>query len=712
MKSEIESLHDQITRKEKEIEAECLNANKDLIQAETRKYELLRLDHEKLSQKHSSLETEAKSLAAARDLLTQKVQNLENELSNCRNNFNTMKIEADRLTKKIRQSERTVADNKDLQAEIKRLTGVNNALSQRVRLQETEEHHPLVLKIREEERVKYSSLEAKRNEMATQLESCRAHLKASTKENERLENQLKTLKSVESPIIPTVVESVSSAAPLKTETNSNNNSNANAILQKELEDVKRENSMAENTIEKLNKEVEILRNNKAKMEQDIKYLFQSRKEEAESVFTTQRTEIEHERDTIKAKYESVRVESEKLNKEREHYIMTINTLREENGKLHEQARKHRLVSNSSQDLMTQRLRDENTSLEKQIETLHDTIAKSDAEKKELANRLERSDESVTTNIRSLKALKNELQIRVNTLEREKEQLSRQLSGELRSPTRPQPPSRFPAPVVNNANESDLQGQLATALSNIAGLEADNSDFRKKLEESENLIHDLQRALSQANDLAMQKSVEATKIRRHLELKGDKLIQENTDLKRKLYFAGKSDGEISPSSLFPTKTILTKTRQQQQQQNPSSGVNLLQPSSVGGVGASTGGEQRINNFKLRKISMPASVYNRDKTRVNAMKEASAGRSFEYPLLNDATDGKRRLNSASNGGALSSSQVELDLSQQLRELLDLTNDLTNTQDKEGGLPNSLSTTDDDEAFAPPVPPPPANYETMDR
>ena len=140
---------------------------------------------------------------------------------------------------------------------------------------------------------------------------------------------------------------------------------------------------------------------------------------------------------------------------------------------------------------------------------------------------------------------------------------------------------------------------------------------------------------------MQKSVEATKIRRHLELKSDKLVQENTDLKRKLYFAGKSNGEISPSSLFPTKTILTNNRQPQQQQ-PSGG--LLQPSPTGSGGASIG-EQRINNFKLRKISMPASVYNRDKTRTNAMKEASAGRSFEYPLLNDTTDGKRRLNSVS-------------------------------------------------------------------
>ena len=703
MKSEIESLHAQIARKEKEIETECLNANKNLIQTETRKYEVLRLEHEKLSQKHCSLETDAKSVTAARDLLTQKVQNLENELSNCRNNFNTMKIETDRLTKKIRQSERTVADNKDLQTEIKRLTGVNNALSQRVRLQETEEHHPLVAKIREEERVKYSSLEAQRDELATQLESCRSQLTTSTKESEGLKNSLKILKNVESPIVPTIVEHVSSTA----ETNINNSTNT--ILQKELEGAKRENSMAEKTIDKLNKELEILRNNKAKMEHDIKYLFQSRKEEAETVLTTQRTEIEHERDTIKAKYESARVESDKLNKEREHYIMTINTLREENGKLHEQARKNRLVSNSSQDLTTQRLRDENTALEKQIEMLHDTIAKNDADKKELANRLERSDASTTTNIRSLKAIKNELQIRVNTLEREKEQLTRQLNGELRSPNKPQPPSRFPAPVVNNMTELDLQAQLATALSNIAGLETDNSDFRKKLEESENLIHDLQRALSQANDLAMQKSVEATKIRRHLELKSDKLVQENTDLKRKLYFAGKSNGEISPSSLFPTKTILTNNRQPQQQQ-PSGG--LLQPSPTGSGGASIG-EQRINNFKLRKISMPASVYNRDKTRTNAMKEASAGRSFEYPLLNDTTDGKRRLNSASGNNGSSSSQVELDLSQQLRELLDLTNDLTNTQDKEdGGLPHSLSTTDDDDAFAPPVPPPPANYETMDR
>ena len=690
-----------------------MNANQDLIQTEMRKYEVLRLDHEKLSQRHRSLETDAKSVVASRDLLTQKVQNLENELSNCRNNFNTLKIENERLTKKIRQSERAVTENKDFQVEIKCLKGVNDALSQRVRLLETEEHHPLVVKIREEERVKYSSLEAKNSTLSTQLETCRVQLNTSAKESEKLQNDFKTLNLG------------SSAAETETATASvvaaeTNNNNAIAILQKELESAKRENAMAENTIDKLNKEVEVLKSGKAKMEQDIKYLFQSRKEEAESVFTTKRTEIEYERDTIKAKYESARVEYDKLNKEREHYIMTINTLREENGKLHEQTRKQRMVTNSTQDLTMQRLRDENAALEKQIETLHDTIAKSDSEKKDLANRLERSDESVTTNIRSLKARKSELQIRVNTLEREKEQLSKQLSGDRsgaiqqhqqqqqQQQQHQQHQQQQTSFSITDSSrmahlerrESDLQGQLATTLSRVAELEADNGDFRKKLEESENLIHDLQQALSKANNLAMQKSVEATKIRRHLEMKSDRLVQENTDLKRKLYFAGKSDGEISPTSLFPTKTM-TNSHQQHQQQS-----SLLQ---------APGGD-RTNGFKLRKISMPASVYNRDKARISAIsaiKDASAVRSFEYPLLNDTVDaGKRRLNSASNNSA-SSSQVELDLSQQLRELLDLTNDLTKTHDNKGvANTGSLSATDDDEAFAPPVPPPPANYETMDR
>ena len=68
------------------------------------------------------------------------------------------------------------------------------------------------------------------------------------------------------------------------------------------------------------------------MEQDVKYLLQSRREEAE----TQRNAIQQDRDTVKAKYDLVRVDCDKLCKERDHYVMTVETLREENGKLHEQ----------------------------------------------------------------------------------------------------------------------------------------------------------------------------------------------------------------------------------------------------------------------------------------------------------------------------------------------------------------------------------------
>ena len=389
----------------------------------------------------------------------------------------------------------------------------------------------------------------------------------------------------------------------------------------------------------------------------------------------------------------------------------------------------------------QRLRDENTALEHQITALREAAARTESERREVAAGRVRADEATAMNVRSLKARKNELQIRVNTLEREKEQLSRQLS--IAASSLQQQHQQLQSTATNNhynninntettspTETAELQNQLVSALARIGELEADDGDFRKKLEESENLIHDLQQALSQANDLAMQKSVEATKMRRQIEAKADRLVQENTDLKRKVYFAGKSDGEISPTSLFPIKTPSASTSSTYQNH-----TNRLHPNNN-----TNGGDTIKSGFKLRKISMPASVYNyanraTDKSQQQqgsssrgALKDSAAsGRSS----FDDVTDNAahrprvRRLNSANtamsmngnNGGNLSasSSQVELDLSQQLRELLDLTNDLTKTDSPTTPTitaPTANVDDDDDDTFAPPVPPPPANYETMDR
>jgi len=634
LKREMDGLREQVTRKEKEMQVESANVNEELINAETRKFDALKIDYDKLLQKIRQLELETKNVSNAHELLTVKNQTLENEISNCRNNFNTMKIENERLTKKIRQLERTATENNDLGIETKRLKGANYALAQRIRVLESDEN-PTVSKVREEEREKHSSLVVKYNYLSKQLESCKTELNTSEKENKSLKEKLKGI------------------------------------------------STADVTIQKLNQDLENLRTNKQKTEQDLKYLLKSRREEAETVFSNKRSEIELERDTIKAKYELLRVDCDKMTKEKDHYIMTINTLREENGKLHDQIRKQRLISSSTQDLMMQRLRDENETLQKQYVNLQDSLERSNVEKKELANRVGKTDESVVTNLRSLKARKNELQIRVNTLEREKEQLLKQLNERKEGVDRVDSPLLKTRLAQLEMHESDLQGQLLTANSKATEFELDNGEFRKKLQESEGLIYDLQQALSQANDLAMQKSLEATKTRRLLELKNDKLFQENTELKRKVFFTGKNDGEISPTSLFPriSPHLFTETQ----------------------------------DSKARKCSLPASIQddkcsaagmNRTK-RMSSLKDNN-NRSFEYPLLEPMRESKnfaeppptRRLSSSN------SSQVELDLSQQLRELLDLTNDLTKPNDEDKGGQSS------DESLAPPVPPLPVNYETLDR
>lgn len=550
-----------------------------------------------------------KSIKKTIDSMTQKNQSLEVELSNSRNNFNTIKIENDRLTKKIRLLERS--DRSDqLALEIvslkntnKELQATNNALTQRVPTLNTE-NSPQLTKSINEEREKYTMLLLKYDEAVQKIEN----------------------------------------------------------LSKELNKSKEEKTSLEATIQEFNLKVQ----DKQKMERDIQYILQSRKEEAETVFSNKWNEIEHERDTIKAKYELQRVACDKMTKERDHYIMTINTLREENGKLHDQIRKQRLISSSTQDLMIQRLRDENESLEKQIETLQLSLTKCLNENKELVYRAEKHDDNTLTTIRSLKARKNELQFRVNTLTHEKEQLLRQLEIKVEGPINQ---NGFSKISELEMSESNLREQLMHAHAKIAELELDNTDYGKKLQESESLLYDLQKALAQANDLAMQTSLESKKSCRQMEVKNDHLVKENTELKRRIYFAGKGNGEISPISLFPKST----------------------PSAF---------NDTTNGLKNRKVSLPVSSASTVKRGGIRKSSARDSRSFEYPMLELMPEMK------TDGYNSSSSQVEQDLSQQLRELLDLSNDLTKNNDEGGKILSDKLTT------PPPVPPPPRNYETIDR
>lgn len=142
------------------------------------------------------------------------------------------------------------------------MKGVNNALSQRVRLQETEQHHPLVRKAREEEGVKLSTLQVKHDALEKQVEDYRqqtANASAVESSNSSDTNNHSN---------EAIISNGSDKGMLLQNTIQPPNGNAgpehdnSGPLREELESVRRENAMAGNTIERLNRELAIMRSGK------------------------------------------------------------------------------------------------------------------------------------------------------------------------------------------------------------------------------------------------------------------------------------------------------------------------------------------------------------------------------------------------------------------------------------------------------------------
>ena len=306
-----------------------------------------------------------------------------------------------------------------------------------------------------------------------------------------------------------------------------------------------------------------------------------------------------------------------------------------------------------------------------MEVVQNTLNKVNTENKSLLDRINRTDQSVATTMRSLKARKNELQLQVESLKHENTLLKS------KSKTKDKKSSKNDKLVketdnVKAAEAAHLQENLRSAHSRMSELELERQEYARKLQESEGLLYDLQRALAQANDLAMQKSLEGTKTRRALEKKVEKLVSENTDLKRKIFFTSGNSGNVSPTSLFSASPVSSRKLPDDANRKASLPITI-HDNTINSTWINT------SNFAAHPHGRYSSV-NSDQTPTTPLPES--------PRLN------------------ASRQAERDLSQQLRELLDLTNDLTAVREEFLEDQKSLIS---EESTAPPIPPPPPNYDT---
>lgn len=660
-----------------ELEVTRLTAGKGLIEKILHKKEesekTLRQTYEKLQQTIKSNEEELTS--------SQNPQsNAEEAPSSSQRIAETLRKENDRLLNKCRQLERSVADMSESVSESKRLKDTNEMLLYRVRnLQNGTDVAVKSLDQKTSEREKYSALLVKYDNLCNKYNNLCEQNKDSGNAFEKLEKENSELKEKNASLECKIFDFNN-----KLETNKNEEvkklESENQALKTNVESwhekfltLKNDKTKVEERLYEISKGFQDLKENKENVEKDYQYILKSHKEEAQAELANKQNRVGQERDAIKTKYDLLRVEHDKCDKEKDHYKTTIDSLREENNKLNGEVQKYRLMSNSTQDLKIQQLRDENDSLERKLENLQNTVNKMTTEKKALVVRINRSDESVATTIRSLKARKNELQLQVETLKHDNEELRLNLKAK----TNHEVTRTFSSPNVSfgyNPMEDNMIESLHIVHSKLTELEQENTEYSRKLQESEGLMYELQQALAHANDLAMQKALEGTKIRRNLEKKIEKLTTDNTELRRKLYFSDKESGEVSPNSLFPQSPILNKKLSEQEL--------LLQ----------------------RKASLPVDITSSKSTELpTSLMNCSNIFNYQDSQLSLSQDSSR-TNSVPESPRLSASrQMENDLSKQLRDLLDFTKDLPSLEEEVVIKSRPVS----EESIAPPIPPLPANY-----
>lgn len=365
-----------------------------------------------------------------------------------------------------------------------------------------------------------------------------------------------------------------------------------------------------------------------------------------------------EKDFYQIKYDRLSIEFEKLTKEKAHFALTVETLRDENKRLNQAVCRQRLVSSSSQDILIKKLKNENESFQEKFEIISSNASNAINENKRLLDRIRRSDEMVATTIRNLKARKNELQLQVETLKHENDYLKKM-------PRMKEKKYKF------GKNSSEKKSELAlvnegirNAHVKIAELQLENDDLRLKLQEYEVLLNEQHQALAHANDLAMQKNLECSKMKRTLEKRIDKIIKENNELRRIIFLLDDSN-----TNRLSTRNSISSTEKQ-----------ISSETSIVNITFSTDDPSHslFEADKSPKIISLATVSN----PLSEQSFSSISTVPESPRL------------------ATSRQLENDLSLQLKKLLDLSDKNTLLDDDQG---SEVS----EESIAPPVPPPPPNY-----
>ena len=236
---------------------------------------------------------------------------------------------------------------------------------------------------------------------------------------------------------------------------------------------------------------------------------------------------------------------ERLRQEKSHLEKALELRNTENGELSGKLRK--LTQNAgiygSNEIVV-----ENEELRKRCGSLQDEVSKALENNKSLSDKIRKTDEANASNLRSLKARKSELQIQLVNIQHEKEDLEKEvrvLKGEIAS-LKDNSNSRN----VHELDESEVmqivEPHLKTLRENLEDTEAkvkilerENDEYKEKLHESEELILDLQKAVARANDVAMEKALESSRHKRIFEKKFEKILKENFNLQKQLYFDGPS-----------------------------------------------------------------------------------------------------------------------------------------------------------------------------
>ena len=428
--------------------------------------------------------------------------------------------------------------------------------------------------------------------------------------------------------------------------------------------------------------------NYQRTEKDYQYILKSHKEEAQANLLNKQIETDQEKHTLKLKYESLRVEQEKLRQEKQKQASVIENLKENVEKLVSENQKLRLCSNSTHDMTIQKLNDENSNLERRNETLENTLKKVNKDNESLLDRINRTDETMATTIRILKARKNELQLQVEKLKHDNQLLRNSKLANI-------VPLSVPKPDDTSVN-SELKEQLVI-------LERENSEYSKKLQESEQLLFELHQALGKANDLAMQKALEMSKSKRNAEKKIEKLTQENTELRRSSLHSSSATSidqvQTSVKTIQEMRTQLSLDLGDTSQRKVSTpakfssqGHSPISPTISGSI---KNGYLSYSDQQLRSTSLsqspglpeePSSILTTMRLSQNELSHVGKFRSLN-PSANSSSS------SHGSGEVVewsptpkpeASRQIENDLSQQLKELLELTDSLTPENPKNSNIP----------------------------